>query len=71
MRGDPVEKVSKGRGNYVTETDVACEEAILSVIRSEYGEARILYEDFIAAHPDSPTRPLAEARLADLAEDAG
>jgi len=44
-RGDPVEKVAKGRGNYVTESDLACEEAALAVLRSAYPEHRILSEE--------------------------
>jgi myo-inositol-1(or 4)-monophosphatase len=44
-RGDPVEKVAKGRGNYVTESDLACEEAALGVLRSAYPEHRILSEE--------------------------
>jgi myo-inositol-1(or 4)-monophosphatase len=44
-RGDPVEKVAKSRGNYVTETDLACEEAAFGVIRSAFPDARILSEE--------------------------
>lgn len=44
-RGDPVERVVKGRGNYVTETDLACEEAIIGVIRTEFPGASVLSEE--------------------------
>jgi len=44
-RGNAVEKASKGRGNYVTETDLACEEAAVALIRSEYPDHRILSEE--------------------------
>ncbi|HET8943526.1 MAG TPA: inositol monophosphatase [Dehalococcoidia bacterium] len=43
--GNPIERVVKGRGNYVTETDVACEEAAISVIRDEFPDHRVLSEE--------------------------
>jgi len=44
-KGSPVDRVTKGRGNFVTETDLACEEAVLGLIRREYPEHRILSEE--------------------------
>lgn len=43
--GTPIERTVKGRGNYVTETDLAAENAILSVIRAEYPGHRVLSEE--------------------------
>jgi fructose-1,6-bisphosphatase/inositol monophosphatase family enzyme len=43
--GNPVERVVKGRGNFVTESDLACEVAILSVIRDAYDAPRVLSEE--------------------------
>jgi fructose-1,6-bisphosphatase/inositol monophosphatase family enzyme len=39
------DKVAKGRGNFVTETDLACEEAVLVLLRREYPGHRILSEE--------------------------
>src|SRR3990170_154595 len=39
------DKVAKGRGNFVTETDLACEEAVLALLRREYPGHRILSEE--------------------------
>ena len=44
-RGNAVEKTSKGRGNYVTETDLACERAVLALIRHEFPEHQVLSEE--------------------------
>ncbi len=44
-RGDPVEKIAKGRGNYVTETDLACEAAALSVLRAAFPDHQFLSEE--------------------------
>ncbi|HET9476890.1 MAG TPA: inositol monophosphatase family protein [Dehalococcoidia bacterium] len=43
--GNPIERVVKGRGNYVTDTDVACEEAAISVIREAFPDHRMLSEE--------------------------
>jgi myo-inositol-1(or 4)-monophosphatase len=43
--GNPVQKVAKGRGNFVTETDLACEEAVLGRLRTEYPDHRVLSEE--------------------------
>lgn len=43
--GTPVEKTAKSRGNYVTETDLAAELAILTVLRDEYPDHRALSEE--------------------------
>ena len=44
-KGSPVHRVAKGRGNFVTETDLATEEAVLGLIQKEYPEHRILSEE--------------------------
>lgn len=52
-RGQPIEKVTKGRGNYVTETDLACEAAAIDVLRAEYGDdVRVLSEETSAEVAD-------------------
>ncbi len=43
--GSPIERVVKGRGNYVTETDVACEQAAIRILREEFPEHRVLSEE--------------------------
>lgn len=43
--GNPIERVVKGRGNYVTESDLACEEAVIRLLREEYPDHRILSEE--------------------------
>ncbi len=50
--GNPIERVVKGRGNYVTETDLAAEEAALSVIRAEFPDHRVLSEETSARVKD-------------------
>ncbi len=54
-RGTPIAKTAKGRGNYVTETDLAAEEAALGLLRDEYPELVVLSEETAAAveHWDS------------------
>ena len=37
--------VAKGRGNFVTETDVACEQLVLDILSHEYGDMRVLSEE--------------------------
>jgi len=44
-KGSPVGRVPKGRGNFVTETDLATEEAVIGLIQKEYPEHRILSEE--------------------------
>lgn len=44
-RGTPIAKTVKGRGNYVTETDLAAEMAILDVLRSEFPDVAVLSEE--------------------------
>jgi len=44
-RGDPIEKVAKGRGNYVTESDLACEAAVMAILREEYPDVPVLSEE--------------------------
>jgi fructose-1,6-bisphosphatase/inositol monophosphatase family enzyme len=36
---------AKGRGNFVTETDLAAERAVLSILRQEYPDHRVLSEE--------------------------
>lgn len=47
-RGTPIAKTVKGRGNYVTETDLAAELAILEVLRSEFPDVAVLSEETAA-----------------------
>jgi myo-inositol-1(or 4)-monophosphatase len=44
-KGNPMEKTAKGRGNWVTQTDVACEEAVIAMLRAEYPDIRVLSEE--------------------------
>ena len=44
-KGSPVDRVAKGRGNFVTETDLATEEAVLGLLRKEFPDHRILSEE--------------------------
>jgi len=53
--GSPIEKVSKGRGNYVTETDLMCEEAVLGLLRREFPEHKLLAEATAEAVEDWQT----------------
>lgn len=46
--GTPIAKAVKGRGNYVTETDLAAELAILEVLRSEFPDFAVLSEETAA-----------------------
>jgi myo-inositol-1(or 4)-monophosphatase len=48
-RGTPIAKTAKGRGNYVTETDLAAEEAVLTLLRDEYPDFAVLSEETSAA----------------------
>lgn len=48
-RGTPIAKMVKGRGNYVTETDLAAETTILDVLRSEFPDAAVLSEETAVA----------------------
>lgn len=41
----PSHKVAKGRGNFVTETDLAVEEAVLTLLRQEYPGHTVLSEE--------------------------
>ncbi|MEO8457756.1 MAG: inositol monophosphatase family protein [Chloroflexota bacterium] len=47
-RGTPIAKTVKGRGNYVTETDLASELAIMRVLRDEFPEIAVLSEETAA-----------------------
>jgi myo-inositol-1(or 4)-monophosphatase len=51
-RGTPIEKTAKGRGNYVTDTDLAAEMAALDLLREEYPEFGILSEETAATVED-------------------
>ena len=51
-KGSPVDRVAKGRGNFVTETDLAAEEAVMALIRREYPDHRILSEETSATVED-------------------
>jgi fructose-1,6-bisphosphatase/inositol monophosphatase family enzyme len=51
-KGNPVDRTAKGRGNFVTETDLAAEEAILGLIRKEFPEHRVLSEETSNEVPD-------------------
>jgi fructose-1,6-bisphosphatase/inositol monophosphatase family enzyme len=48
----PVKRTVKGRGNYVTETDLASEDAALRILAAEYPGHRVLSEETTAAVPD-------------------
>ena len=50
--GNPIERAVKGRGNFVTETDLASEGAALSLLRAEYPGHSVLSEETTAAVPD-------------------
>jgi len=43
--GNPIERVVKGRGNYVTEADLACEQAAIRILREEFPDHRVLSEE--------------------------
>jgi myo-inositol-1(or 4)-monophosphatase len=47
-RGTPITKTVKSRGNYLTETDLAAETAILEVLRSEFPDFAVLSEETAA-----------------------
>jgi myo-inositol-1(or 4)-monophosphatase len=51
-KGDPVEKTAKGRGNWVTQTDLACEGAVIALLRAEFPDIRVLSEETSAAVDD-------------------
>jgi fructose-1,6-bisphosphatase/inositol monophosphatase family enzyme len=51
-RGTPIAKTAKGRGNYVTDTDLAAEFAALDLLRDEYPEFGVLSEETAAAVED-------------------
>jgi fructose-1,6-bisphosphatase/inositol monophosphatase family enzyme len=44
-KGSPVDRVAKGRGNFVTETDLAAEKAVIELLRAEYPDHQILSEE--------------------------
>ena len=44
-KGSPVDRVAKGRGNFVTETDLAAEAAVIDLLRAEYPDHQILSEE--------------------------
>jgi fructose-1,6-bisphosphatase/inositol monophosphatase family enzyme len=48
-RGNPIERTAKGRGNFVTETDLACEEAVLALLRREFPDHQVLSEETASA----------------------
>ena len=52
LAADPIERVVKGRGNYVTEADLASEAATLELLGSEFPEHRVLAEEKTMALPD-------------------
>jgi fructose-1,6-bisphosphatase/inositol monophosphatase family enzyme len=43
--GNPIERVVTGRGNYVTETDLACEQAAIRLLQVEFPDHRVLSEE--------------------------
>jgi len=45
LAADPIERVVKGRGNYVTDTDLACEQAAIRILREEFPDHRVLSEE--------------------------
>jgi fructose-1,6-bisphosphatase/inositol monophosphatase family enzyme len=47
-RGTPIARTTKGRGNFVTETDLAAELAILETLRSEFPDVAVLSEETAA-----------------------
>jgi fructose-1,6-bisphosphatase/inositol monophosphatase family enzyme len=50
--GVAMEKAVKGRGNYVTETDLACETAAMDLLRTEFPNIPILSEETAASVED-------------------
>ena len=46
--GKPIDREVKGRGNFLTETDLACEEAVLAVLADEYPDLPVLSEETAA-----------------------
>ena len=50
--GQRIEKTVKGRGNFVTESDLACEEAALQLLQSEYPDWQVLSEETAGAVED-------------------
>lgn len=52
LAAQPIERVVKGRGNYVTEVDLACEEAAVIILRAEFPDHRVLSEETTATVPD-------------------
>jgi myo-inositol-1(or 4)-monophosphatase len=46
--GNPITREVKGRGNYVTETDLACEAAVMAALREEYPDIPVLSEETAA-----------------------
>jgi fructose-1,6-bisphosphatase/inositol monophosphatase family enzyme len=47
--GNPIERTAKGRGDYVTDADLACEEATLQLLQTEYPDWPVLSEETAAA----------------------
>jgi fructose-1,6-bisphosphatase/inositol monophosphatase family enzyme len=52
LAADPIERVVKGRGNYVTDTDLACEQAAIRILREEFPDHRVLSEESSAQVTD-------------------
>ncbi|TMB98801.1 MAG: inositol monophosphatase [Chloroflexi bacterium] len=43
--GNPIERIAKSPGNYVTDTDLACERAVIGLLAGEYPGMRVLSEE--------------------------
>ncbi len=52
LAAEPIARVVKGRGNYVTEADLASEAAAVNILRVEYPDHRVLSEETTVAVPD-------------------
>jgi fructose-1,6-bisphosphatase/inositol monophosphatase family enzyme len=50
--GSPVKRTAKGRGNYVTETDLAVEAAVMDLLGAEFPEIRFLSEETASSVED-------------------
>ncbi len=50
--GSGAGRSAKGRRNFVTDTDLACEHAVLDILRREYPEHAVLSEETASAHPE-------------------
>jgi myo-inositol-1(or 4)-monophosphatase len=51
------ETAAKGRGNFVTETDLASEKAVVRVLAEEYPEHEVLSEEMFSSRPPDMTKP--------------